>query len=124
MTDRRGVAEIAAGRRPSARGLSSLTGKPALHVEIAEPGAKVMLLPGKFRGAGYIRTHVAGVVEMGAEKGERHIVRNLAIIRDRLEELGIDEPAIAAELRRIEGAVRAELWRQILLPEEAGGTCP
>lgn len=88
-----------------------------LKVKIAEPGAKVFLLPGTFRGADYIKMHVEGVVEMGAEQGERHIWRNLRAIEDKLRAMGVDQASIAAELRRIEGQVRAELWRQILLPD-------
>lgn len=80
------------------------------------PKAKVLLLPGRFRDAAYVRRHVAFVVGLDAERGEQHVQRNLDAIRRRLDEIGIDREAIDAEVRSIEGAVRAELWRQILLP--------
>lgn len=89
-----------------------------LHVEIARPIAKVMVLPGRFRDEAYIRTHVSYVVRMEAEKGERHIARNLSAIERKLREMGVDEAEVAAELRMIGGAVRAELWRQILTPDD------
>jgi hypothetical protein len=88
-----------------------------LHVHIAEPTAKVMLIPGQFRGAAYIKTHISYVVAMGAEKGEAHIIRNLGAIERTLREMGVDDAVIAAELRTIDGRVRAELWRQILTPD-------
>lgn len=110
MSDRSHMLQIVEEQRPSSHG--------RLHIEIAPPRAKVILLPGRFRGPEYIRTHVSYVVKMDAEQGEQHIVRNLGAIEDKLRELGVNEPEIASELRSIEGAVRAELWRQVLLPEE------
>ena len=80
------------------------------------PTATVLLL-GPFRDAAYVRQHVAFVVRESAEKGEEHIIRNLLSIRHKLEVMGIDRRAIDREVDRIEGAVRAELWRQVLLPE-------
>jgi hypothetical protein len=88
---------------------------PRLHIHIAPPRAKV-LLKRPYRDGEYVRRHVGYVVEMGAEEGEAHIVRNLNCIRRNLEEMGIDRGVIDQEVRSIGAAVRAELWRQILLP--------
>jgi Family of unknown function (DUF6074) len=90
---------------------------PRLHVRIAEPKAKVMLLPGRFRGTGHVKRHVEFVLTRSAEQGEQHVQRNLRAIRRTLEEMGVDQEAIDAELRTIEAAVRAELWQQVLLPD-------
>jgi Family of unknown function (DUF6074) len=87
---------------------------PRLHVRIASP--KVMLLPGHFRGAAYVRGHVAYVLTRDAEQGEQHVQRNLNAIRRTLEEMGVEQDAIDAEVRTIEAAVRAEMWRRVLLP--------
>lgn len=111
MSERSRMLQLVEGQRPAPP-------IAPLHIEIAPTKAKVIVLPGKFRGPEYIQTHVSYVVRMSAEKGEQHIVRNLSAIEDKLRELGIDEPTIAAELRSIEGAVRAEMWRQVLLPED------
>jgi hypothetical protein len=89
---------------------------PRLHVRIASAGARVMLLPGHFRGATYIQNHVEYVLSRDAEQGEQHVQRNLGAIRRTLDEMGVDKEAIDAEVRRIEAAVRGELWRQVLLP--------
>jgi hypothetical protein len=88
---------------------------PRLHIHIAPPRAKVLLLRGRFRDAAYVRTHVGYVVEMGAERGEQHIVRNLTSIRRKLDAMGLDRDVVDREMREIESAVRAELWRQIIL---------
>ena len=75
-----------------------------------------MLLPGRFRGVDYIKRHVAHVLTRDAEEGERHVRRNLRALRLTLEEMDVDQIAIDAEVRRVEAAVRAELWKQVLLP--------
>ncbi|WP_029084333.1 DUF6074 family protein [Bradyrhizobium sp. th.b2] len=90
---------------------------PQLHIHIAAPTAKVFLLPGHFRDAAYVRRHVEFVLTRSAEQGEQHVRRNLGAIRMTLEEMGIDDGAIQAELRTIEAAVRAEIWKQVLLPD-------
>lgn len=79
------------------------------------PEAKVLLLPGRFRGPAYIARHVEFVLGLDAERGEAHVRRNLDAIRCRLDELGVDRDYADREVRSIESAVRRELWRQILL---------
>jgi Family of unknown function (DUF6074) len=115
MTETSAVAQLVREARHKLRPASAPR-DARLHVQIAPPVAKVLLLRGRFRDANYIRTHVGYVVDMGAERGEQHIVRNLACIRRNLEEMGVDRDVIDREVRSIEAAVRAELWRQILLP--------
>lgn len=86
------------------------------HPRIAEPKAQVLLLPGRFRGPDYIRRHVEFVVGLDAERGEQHVQRNLDAIRRRLDEMGVGKRDADREVRSIEGAVRAAIWRQVLLP--------
>lgn len=83
------------------------------------PRSATVLLKRPFRDAAYVRRHVGYVVAESAEQGEQHIVRNLLSIRRRLNEMGLDRDVVDREIRDIESAVRAELWRQILLPDEA-----
>jgi hypothetical protein len=90
---------------------------PRLHIHIAPPRAKVFLLRGRYRDAAYVKRHVAHVLTRSAEQGEANVVRNLKCIRENLEEMGIDKDAIDAEVRSIEAAVRAEIWRQVLTPD-------
>src|SRR4051794_24806379 len=104
MKDR--LARIAAGLPPLPPAEAT---PPHLHVEIVSPKAKVLLLPGRFRGAEHIKRHVAYVLTRDAEQGEQHIHRNLRAIRRTLQEMGVEQKAIEDEVGRIEGAVRAEL---------------
>jgi hypothetical protein len=90
--------------------------EPQLRVHIAEPKATIMLLPGRFRDAAYVQRHVEFVLSRSAEQGEQHVRRNLNALRRNLEDMGVDKIAIEAEVRRVEAAVRAEIWKQVLLP--------
>lgn len=110
MRDR--FASIAASHRPAA---ASPATSPRLHVEIAPRKAKILLLPGLFRGVGHVRRHVDFVLTLDAERGEQHVQRNLRALRRTLDELGVDPTTAEHEVRRFEGAVRAELWRRVLL---------
>jgi hypothetical protein len=88
---------------------------PELHVEIASAKAKVVPLPGHFRGADHVRRHVDYVLTCDAERGEQHVQRNLRAIRRTLDELGVDQDAAEREVKWFEAAVRSELWRRVLL---------
>lgn len=112
----RAVSAIGGKRRLDVRSRAPIGSDAVLHVEIATRKAKVVPLPGRFRGLQHIRSHVAYVLTLNAEQGEQHVRRNLKAIRRTLEEMGVDNSAITAEIRGIESAVRAELWRQVLLP--------
>ena len=90
--------------------------RPRLPVRIAEREAKVMLLPGRFRGADHVKRHVDFVLTRDAEQGEQHVRRNLHALRLTMEEMGIDQDVIDAEVRRFEAMVRAEIWQRVLLP--------
>ena len=87
-----------------------------LHIRIDEPTAKVMLLPGRFRDAAYVRRHVEFVLSRPTDQGHQHVYRNLRALRRNLDDMGVDEAAIDAEVQRVSAAVWAELWKRVLLP--------
>lgn len=114
MTDAVQIARI--GRR--AIGRATPEREPArLPVKVDLPGAKVFLLQGRYRHADYIARHVAYVLSRPADVGEAHVLRNLLAIRRSLLEIGVSEKQADAELQIIHSRVRAEMWRQVLLPE-------
>lgn len=114
MTDAAQIARI--GRR--AIGRAARKSEPArLQVKVDLPGAKVFLLQGRYRHADYIARHVAHVLSRPADIGEAHVVRNLQAIRRSLLEIGVTEDQADAELQIIHSRVRAEIWRQVLLPD-------
>jgi hypothetical protein len=69
-----------------------------IHVEIAVPKASVLVFR-PFRNDVYIKRHVSYVVKESAEQGERHIARNLASIRSKLEAMGLDHESVEDEMR-------------------------
>jgi hypothetical protein len=114
MTDKATLARLARDARPGAATPAHRAYEPRLPVRVDLPGAKVMLLKGRYRGAEYVRVHVEHVLSRPADQGEAHVLRNLRCIRQNLEAIGVSQAEIDAEVRRIEGAVRAEIWRQVL----------
>jgi hypothetical protein len=116
MTETSAVAQLVREARHKLQAASAPR-DPRLHIHIAPPMAKVLLLQGRFRDAAYVRRHVEYVLSRDAEQGEQHVRRNLGAIRRTLEEMGVDKKAIDAEVRAIEAAVRAEIWRQVLTPD-------
>jgi len=86
-----------------------------LRVRIDERKAKVMLLPGRFRDAEYVRRHVEFVLSRPVEQGHQHVQRNLRALRRHLNEMDVDQVAIDAEAERVSAAVWTELWKQVLL---------
>jgi len=114
MTDRATLARLAHDARPNPAAPVRRLHEQQLPVRVDMPGAKVMLLPGKYRDAAYVQRHVEHVLSRPADQGEAHVLRNLRCIRQDLEAMGIGPAEIAKEVCRIEGAVRAEIWRQVL----------
>ncbi|MCK1474904.1 MULTISPECIES: DUF6074 family protein [unclassified Bradyrhizobium] len=114
MADTSAIRVVRDARREAAP--VDMTSDPRLHVQIAIRQAKVILLPGRFRDAAYVRRHVEFVLTRPAEQGEQHVRRNLSALRKNLEDMGVDQIAIDVEVRRVEAAVRAEIWKQVLLP--------
>lgn len=116
MTDRATLARLAHDARPNPAAPVRRLHERRLPVRVDLPGAKVMLLPGKYRDAAYVQRHVEHVLSRPADQGEAHVLRNLRCIRQNLEAIRVCQTEIDAEVNRIEGAVRAEMWRQVLLP--------
>ena len=111
------MAAVAAQAKADATVRLSRKQEAILPVQLSPQRAIVLLKP-PYRDAAYVRRHVEYVVAMGAERGERHVRANLECIRENLEALGIAQRDIDLEVRRIEGAVRAEIWRQVLIPDD------
>jgi hypothetical protein len=114
MIETSAVTRLVRNARRSATPATVRPAEPLLRVNVAIPKATV-LLKRPFRDAAYIRRHVSYVVKEDAERGEWHIRRNLSIIRRKLDEMGLDPAVVDREVRDIEAAVRAELWRQVIL---------
>ena len=76
--------------------------------------AHLIPFPSQRRGA-FIRKQADTIAKMPAEKGDAYLRSQLAIQGDSMRRKGIDEPAIARALRDLQSAIRAELFRRVLL---------
>lgn len=71
------------------------------------------------RRASFVRKHANMISKMSPLLGEEHLRRQLKIQADTMARRCIPSDRIAKELRALENAIRAELWRRVLLPEKA-----
>jgi hypothetical protein len=77
-------------------------------------GARVIPFPSARRSA-FVRKQAEMMAGMPAESGEAYLRSQLAIQGNTMRRKGIDEAAIARVLRDLQGVIRAELFRSILL---------
>jgi hypothetical protein len=64
----------------------------------------------------FIVKHAFRIAQLSPAQSEAYFRRVLQLQGQTLRRRGSSEAVIARELRRLEGAFRAELWRQILTP--------
>ncbi|WP_377847186.1 DUF6074 family protein [Bosea sp. UC22_33] len=67
----------------------------------------------------FLRRHARRMASFRPKQAEGHLVRLLDQQRGTLRRRGITEDVIKAELAAIEGGIRGELWKVVLL---RGGT--
>ena len=64
----------------------------------------------------FVERHARLMADMRPEVADGHLRRQLDIQRDALRRKQVPEANIAIELRRLESAVRAALWKVIFAP--------
>jgi len=64
----------------------------------------------------FIVKHALRIAQLSPAQSEAYLRRILHFQRQAMRRRGNSETIIARELKRLEGAFRAELWRQILTP--------
>ncbi|TAH67631.1 MAG: hypothetical protein EWM45_06625 [Rhodopseudomonas palustris] len=64
----------------------------------------------------FVERHARMIAGMSAEAGEGHMQRQIDIQRQTLERKGVAADLIEAELKALESAIRAALWRTIMAP--------
>jgi hypothetical protein len=79
--------------------------------------AEVIPFPG-VRRAAFIRKQAAHMASLSQAQGDAHLRQQLRIQAETMRRRGIDEEVIKCEVKAIESAVRAELWRCIFTPEK------
>lgn len=69
----------------------------------------------RVRNRAFITRHAVRMTEMARPKAEQHLQRLLEQQMDVMRKRGVPEPVIIQEARAVEAAVRAELWRVVIL---------
>ncbi|WP_454000022.1 DUF6074 family protein [Afipia felis] len=77
--------------------------------------AKILVFPLRNR-IGFVERQARQIAGMNAVAGERHLAHQLRVQRETLERKGVDEALIQSELKQLEGAIRAALWRTVFAP--------
>lgn len=68
----------------------------------------------------FVERHARLIAGMSAEVGEAHLQRQLKVQADTLARKGVAPELIESELKALESAIRAALWRNVFAP--SGGT--
>lgn len=110
MTDKSKIARLIGEARPDNH-------KPV--AEPTRPRASVLIFS-PIRPRRYV-SKMARIIAGARTKewGEELLRRDMALIRKDLLEAGADPAAVHREVGALEGAIRAELWRIVLTPEDA-----
>jgi hypothetical protein len=77
--------------------------------------ALVMPFP-LYRRADFVARQARTILGMNAASGERYLQRQLLVQREALARKGVHSESIEGEVRRLEAAIRAALWRSVLTP--------
>lgn len=64
----------------------------------------------------FIQRQAAAMARFSHRGAEKHLAEQLRVQRNTLTRRGVSPERIEAELRAMELAIRAELWRVVLLP--------
>lgn len=64
----------------------------------------------------FVLKHAGNVSCMGQAAGDRYLAQQLDVQRKTMAKRGVEPDLIEAEIRALECAIRAELWRLILTP--------
>lgn len=66
----------------------------------------------------FVLKHAANVAFMGQAAGEKYLAQQLDVQRKTMQKRGIDTAVIDGEVKRLENAIRSELWRIIMQTPE------
>ena len=64
----------------------------------------------------FVSKHAARMAELPPRHAEAHLNQQLRVQAETLRRRNIAESAIAREIRSLESAIRAELWRCVITP--------
>jgi hypothetical protein len=70
----------------------------------------------RVRDLSFVRRHASFMASCSARAAETHLRTQLDVQRRTISRRGIEPELIEAQLRNLEAAIRAELWRRVLTP--------
>lgn len=73
----------------------------------------------RWRNRPFVHKHACQVANQRQDVGERYLERQLDIQCEKMNERGIDPVTITVHRKTLDTAIRAELWRIVLVPEES-----
>ncbi|WP_454917293.1 DUF6074 family protein [Xanthobacter sediminis] len=65
----------------------------------------------------FVRRHAAHIATLKPDRGERYLAKQLQIQADTLARRGVAPAIIGEHIKALESAIRAELWRVVLVPD-------
>jgi hypothetical protein len=70
----------------------------------------------RVRDRAFVRRHAALMASYSANAAEKHLSTQLDLQRRTMVRRGIDPSSIHEQVKALEAAIRAELWRTVLTP--------
>ena len=64
----------------------------------------------------FVQKHAANIARMGSAAGERYLAQQLEFQREVMRKRGIEPKLAEPQLKALEAAIRAALWRVVLTP--------
>lgn len=69
------------------------------------------------RDRSFVRRHASYISTLKADRAERYLAKQMQIQADTLARRGIAPEVVAEQVKALESAIRAELWRVVLTPD-------
>jgi Family of unknown function (DUF6074) len=66
----------------------------------------------------FVSKHAARMAVLSSTRADIHLRQQLQVQVDTMRRRGIAESEIVREIRSLEAAIRAELWRSVITPQE------
>ena len=83
------------------------------------PSAEILAFP-LTRRAAFIRRHAARMANLRESTAEKHLRTQLDLQAKTMRKRGIPAPEIELQIQSAEAAIRAELWRLVIMGPQHG----
>ena len=101
--------------RPNSAEKSAASGPAPVLINFTFPRKVLLFTP--IKPPEYVRRIARIVLEHAAEDGERFLRREMVVVTQNLLATGADPAVVHREVRKLETAIRTELWHLVMEPE-------